>query len=191
MAAVQQVFAKLDFRTLLQRVGKLAGADAGASAEPAGAASLAPSKPEAKNLLDEELGDWLEKADRPAIMIAEGMAGFEVGLATADSTVLINWQPGGRDYALFEAWLASDAPKVCWDAKQQMRLAAKAGATLADAAFRFLGEQMPEGDPNQLIPDEGSVARPEAVSYTHLDVYKRQVEGLAASVRELAAGTQR
>ena len=208
MAAVQQVFAKLEFRTLLQRVGKLAGADAVASAEPAGAASLAPSKPEAKNLLDEELGDWLEKADRPAIMIAEGMAGFEVGLATADSTVLINWQPGGRDYALFEAWLASDAPKVCWDAKQQMRLAAKAGATLAgvtgdaavaawllrptspektlaDAVFRFLGEQMPEGDPNQLIPDEGSVAGPEVQAWYLVRVNaeaERRFEGRTASV---------
>ena len=208
MAAVQQVFAKLEFRTLLQRVGKLAGADAVASAEPAGAASLAPSKPEAKNLLDEELGDWLAKADRPAIMIAEGMAGFEVGLATADSTVLINWQPGGRDYALFEAWLASDAPKVCWDAKQQMRLAAKAGATLAgvtgdaavaawllrptspektlaDAAFRFLGEQMPEGDPNQLIPDEGSVAGPEVQAWYLVRVNaeaERRFEGRTASV---------
>lgn len=208
IAAVQQVFSKLEFRTLLQRVGKLAGVDSVAGPEPAGAASLSPTKPEAKTLLDEELGDWLEKADRPAVMIAEGMAGFEVGLATAESTVFINWQPGGRDYELFETWLASDAPKVCWDAKHQMALAAKAGAqlrgvngdaalaswllrptnpekTLADAAFRFLGEQMPEGDPNQLIPEEGSIAGPEVQAWYLVRANaeaERRFEGRTAAV---------
>ena len=185
MDAVRQVFAKLEFRTLLQRVGKLAGVDPSAQLDAGGGASLSPSLPEAKTLLDEELGDWLAKADRPGIVIAEGQSGLEVGLATPDSIVLLHWQPGGRDYAQFEEWLASDAPKVCWDAKQQMKLASAAGArlgglagdgllaawllrpstpekTLAEAVFRFLGEQLPQGDPNQLIPEEGSVAGPEA-----------------------------
>lgn len=186
--AVRQVFSKLEFRTLLQRVGKLAGVDTIASPEAAGSVSLSPAQPEAKTLLDEELGDWLKKADRPGLVINENAVGFEVGLATAESTVIINWQPGGRDYAQFEAWLASGAPKVCWDAKHQLKLSAKAGIklsgvsgdtalaswllrpttpekTLADAAFRFLGEQLPEGDPNQLIPEEGSVAGPEVQAW--------------------------
>ena len=188
MDAVRLVFAKLEFRTLLQRVGKLAGVDPSAQLEAGGGASLSPSLPEAKTLLDEELGDWLAKADRPGIVIAEGESGLEVGLATPDSIVLLHWQPGGRDYAQFEEWLASDAPKVCWDAKQQVKLASAAGGrlgglagdgllaawllrpstpekTLSEAVFRFLGEQLPQGDPNQLIPEEGSVAGPEAQAW--------------------------
>ena len=136
------------------------------------------------------------------------MGGFEVGLATPESTVFLHWQPGGRDYAPFEALLASDAPKVCWDAKQQMGLVAKAGLelrgvngdaalaawllrptspdkTLADATFRFLGEQMPEGDPNQLIPEEGSVAGPEVQAWYLVrsnSEAERRFEGGTASV---------
>ncbi|WP_449281512.1 DNA polymerase I [Leucobacter sp.] len=179
MAAVQQVFAKLEFRTLLQRVGKLAGAEVPSGG--ATSASLVPERPEAKNLIDEELGDWLDKAEGPAVLIRESEAGFEVGVSTPDSSVLFHWQPGGRDYALFERWLASPAPKVFFDSKQQIAAAHRAGASIggiagdlllaawllrpataeksiAEAAFRFLGEQVPEGDPNQLVPDEGSVA---------------------------------
>lgn len=186
--AVREVFGKLEFRTLLQRVGKLAGVESVASPEMAVNLSLSPKLPEAKNLLDEELGDWLDKADRPGLVISEGAGGFEVGLATPEATVILHWQPGGRDYAQFESWLASGAPKVCWDAKQQLQLCARAGVelagvagdgaiaswllrptspekTLAEAALRFLGEQMPEGDPNQLIPEEGSVAGPEVQAW--------------------------
>lgn len=188
MAAVQQVFAKLEFRTLLQRVGKLAGAEVPSGGATSAAGSLVPERPEAKNLIDEELGDWLAKADRPAVLIRESEAGFEVGVATPDSSVLFHWQPGGRDYALFEQWLASEAPKVFFDSKQQIGIARRAGASIggidgdlllaawllrpataeksiAEAAFRFLGEQVPEGDPNQLVPDEGSVADTAALAW--------------------------
>jgi len=136
------------------------------------------------------------------------MRGLEVGLATPDSAVLLHWQPGGRDYALFEQWLASDAPKLSWDAKRQLRLAADAGVemggvagdamvaawllrptspekTLADAVARFLGEQLPQGDPNQLVPDEGSVAGPEVqawyISRVHAEIQNR-FEGRTESV---------
>ncbi|MBK0421467.1 DNA polymerase I [Leucobacter sp. CSA2] len=180
MAAVQQVFAKLEFRTLLQRVGKLAGTEV-----PTGGAvtqvSLAPEKPEAKNLIDEELGDWLSKVDTPAVVIRREGEALEVGVSTADASVRFGWIPGGRDYGQFEAWLASDAPKIFFDAKQQAELALSVGApvggiagdvllaawllrpataekSIAEAVFRFLGEQVPEGDPNQLVPEEGSIA---------------------------------
>ena len=180
MAAVQQVFAKLEFRTLLQRVGKLAGAEV-----PTGgavtAAPLAPERPEAKNLIDEELGDWLSKVESPAVLVRREGEALEVGIATPESSVRFGWLPGGRDYAQFEEWLASDAPKLFFDAKQQIELFRSAGAevgglagdvliaawllrpataekSVAEAVFRFLGEQVPEGDPNQLVPEEGSVA---------------------------------
>ncbi len=181
MAAVQDVFARLEFRTLLQRVGKLAGAEVPAGAQAVSATPLAPEPPTSKLLIDEELGDWLAKADSPGVVIQQSDAGFDVGLATSDSSVQFHWLPGGRDYAQFEQWLSSDAPKVFFDAKQQVHAAAGAGVriggvagdlllaawllrpgaaekSVAEAVFRFLGEQVPEGDPNQLVPDEGSVA---------------------------------
>ena len=200
MAAVQEIFAKLEFRTLLQRVGKLAGA-----AVPAGGAmstvspSLAPERPVPKNLIDEELADWLAKHESPAVLIRELDGGFDVGIATADSSVQFDWQPAGRDYALFEQWLASDAAKVFYDSKQQLALARRAGAriggiagdvllatwvlrpsaaekSLADAVFRYLGEQVPEGDPNQLVPEEGSVADTATLAWYTVRTHAAAVE---------------
>src|SRR5690606_23539822 len=133
MEKVREVFSKLEFRTLLQRVGKLAGVDAEALAEAGTTNVLEQVMPPVKVLLDEELGDWLQKADCPAIVIEAGPqapATFDVGIATADSLVSLQWQPGGRDYESFEKWLASDAPKICWDAKQQINVVASAGLEL-------------------------------------------------------------
>lgn len=188
MTAVQQVFAKLEFRTLLQRVSKLAGVDASNGSAAAAEAALAPALPAPRQLLDEELGDWLAKAQQPGVVIAETADGFDVGLATPESTVLVHWQPGGRDYQQFEEWLASAEPKVFFDAKAQVKLAARAGIaldgiagdvliaswllrpstpekTLEEAVFRFLGEQVPKADPNQLLPEEGQAAGPDALAW--------------------------
>ena len=208
MAAVQQVFAKLEFRTLLQRVGKLAGVDSADGSAAAAAVSLAPQLPEPRLLLDEELGDWLAKAVQPGIVISDTGSGFEVGIATPDSTVLVHWQPGGRDYLQFEEWLASEAPKVLFDAKAQLKLAARAGVamrgiagdvliaawllrpstpekTLDEAVFRFLGEQMPKADPNQLLPEVGQGSGPEALAWYLVRVHEVAVsrfEGRTGSI---------
>ena len=69
MDAVRAVFGKLEFRTLLQRVGKLAGADAATLQPTSSFDSVAAKLPEAKHLIDEELGDWLQKADTPAVIL--------------------------------------------------------------------------------------------------------------------------
>ncbi|GAA1792981.1 DNA polymerase I [Leucobacter iarius] len=189
MAAVQQVFAKLEFRTLLQRVGKLAGAEVpSGGATTAAAIAPVPTAPEAKLLLDEELDDWLRKAERPAVSITAVGEGYDVGLATLESSVELHWIPGGRDYALFETWLASDAPKVFFDAKSQIRAIASTGVgiggivgdtllaawlvwplaaekSLASTVRKYLGEDMPEPDPNQLVPDEDAAAGPGTVAW--------------------------
>ena len=215
MDAVQEVFARLEFRTLLQRVGKLAGVEvtgAGAGAGGPAAAPLVPEKPEAKLLLDEELGDWLSKVDRPAVRITEIGDGFEVGVATAEASTLIQWQPGGRDYAQFEAWLASDAPKIFFDAKQQIGAARRAGCeiggidgdallaawllrpataekNIAEAALRFLGEEVPVGDPNQLVPDEASTSDSAALAWyivrTHAAILERFESRTAEVYRDI------
>ena len=192
ISAVQEVFTKLEFRTLLQRVAKLAGVEV-----PTGSAAAAPVDrvmPEAKLLIDEELGDWLAKVSRPAVYFAQSGDVIDVGIATVDSAVKFTWQPGGRDYRQFEEWLASDAPKVFFDAKAQLKVAQRAGVvlggiagdallaawlyrptapekTIAEAVFRYLGEEVPEGDPNQLVPEEGSVASPEQLAWFILRVH--------------------
>ncbi|MBN9612445.1 MAG: DNA polymerase I, partial [Actinobacteria bacterium] len=135
MAAVQQVFAKLEFRTLLQRVGKLAGAEVPEGAVVDASASFdVPTAPEAKLLLDEELDDWLRKADRPAVHITAIGEGYDVGLSTLDSSVELHWIPGGRDYALFENWLAGSDPKIFFDAKSQIRAIAATGGAIGGVA---------------------------------------------------------
>lgn len=207
LVAVQQVFAKLEFRTLLQRVAKLAGAEV-----PQGGATtavpLAPEKPEAKNLIDEELGDWLAKVEQPAVLIREVGDGYEVGISTSDSSVLFQWIVGGRDYSQFEAWLASDAPKVFFDSKQQIRLATRAGVqiggisgdvlvacwqlrpstaekNIAEAAFRYLGEEVPEGDPNQLVPDEGTIADTATLAWYTVRTHAAAVERFQSRTGEI------
>ena len=200
MVAVQEIFAKLEFRTLLQRVAKLAGADApvGGTA-PTPGASLAPERPTPKNLIDEELADWLSKHEAPAVLIRELDGAYDVGIATAEASVRFDWQPGGRDYSLFEQWLSSDAPKIFYDSKQQLALARRAGVTiggiagdvllatwvlrpsaaeksLAEAVFRYLGEQVPEGDPNQLVPEEGSIADTATLAWYAVRTHAAAVE---------------
>ncbi|MEV8338005.1 DNA polymerase I [Leucobacter sp. NPDC077196] len=199
MSAVQQIFAQLEFRTLLQRVGKLAGADVPAGGAIATTTALAPDRPEPKNLIDEELADWLAKHEAPAVLIRELDGGYDVGVATADSSVRFDWQPGGRDFVLFEQWLSSDASKVFFDSKQQLAVARHAGVSiggiagdvllatwvlrpsaaeksLADAVFRYLGEQVPAGDPNQLVPEEGSVADTATLAWYTVRTHQAAVE---------------
>ncbi|MEJ6489313.1 DNA polymerase I [Leucobacter sp. USCH14] len=209
MSAVQEIFSKLEFRTLLQRVAKLAGAEVpvGGSA-PTPGASLAPERPSPKNLIDEELADWLSKHEAPAVLIRELDGGYDVGIATADASVRFDWQPGGRDYSLFEHWLSSDAPKVFYDSKQQLALARRAGASiggiagdvllatwvlrpstaeksLSDAVFRYLGEQVPEGDPNQLVPEEGSTADTATLAWYAVRTHAAAVERFESRSEEI------
>jgi len=204
MAAVQEIFARLEFRTLLQRVGKLAGVDpaaTGSTAATVAATTLAPQLPTSHQLIDEELGDWLSKAGSPALQVEETFVGLEVGVATLDSVVRFVWKPGTRDYALFEAWLASDAPKICFDAKALVKLGARVGVdvrgiagdvliaaflirpstpekSLAAAVERYLGEELPKADPNQLVPDTDAATGPDALAWYIARVHAEMLERL-------------
>lgn len=200
MSAVQAIFQQLEFRTLLQRVSKLVGAEAPGQGGDAPVVSLAPERPMAKLLLDEELAAWLAQAQMPAVQLRDAGQTVEVGVSTPTAAVRFDWKPGGRDYLGFERWLASDAPKVFFDAKAQLHLAWRHGATiggiagdvliaafllrpttpeksLGDAVQRFLGEQIPDADPNQLVPDENEVVGPDALAWytarTHAEIRSR------------------
>ncbi|MFT2816269.1 DNA polymerase I [Leifsonia sp. A12D58] len=187
--AVREIFSRLEFKSLLDRVLKLEGGDA-----TAGAATIvveekpaAPQAPAAQDLLDEELEAWIKRAVAAnpvglglTVEVLDGtVIGF--GLASATETINLPWQPGRTDYAPFEAWLASDSPKIMHGAKFQLKAVRQSGLpfdglfsdtlvagwllrpggpdkTLADLVTRYLGETLPVHDANQLVPDETTVA---------------------------------
>lgn len=176
-SAVRDVFSKLEFRTLLDRVLKLEGVEGEAAAPAPGAEAPTP-----QTLLDEELGAWIARHATASpeglalsVEVANGMP-TAIGIATETEAVSLAWQPGRADYEPFESWLADDdQPKIMHNAKQQIKALIEAGLTigglvfdtfiagwllrpggtdktLGDLVMRYLDEQLPQADPNQLVP---------------------------------------
>lgn len=175
--AVREIFTRLEFRTLQERVLKLADPIALTSVETAPMAEQVPV-PVPAQLLDEELAGWLARQSDVAIKLelVDGSIA-SIGLSTLTESVLLNWQAGRSDYTPFEHWLASAAPKRFFDAKPQLKAAATHGLavggeiqdalisaqlwrpqgtekTLADWVSRLLHEELPAADPNQLVPED-------------------------------------
>lgn len=211
VAAVKQVFERLQFRTLTERVLKIAeaeGADMGSADEPGARTDL----PAVRTLVDEELAKWLENtAGIEVAMIVDAPQGqlAALGLATEAETVQVNWAAHRPDYAALEAWLSSDAPKVLADSKTaatvlagldidlrgvvwDSRLAAwleRPGAKsydLVDLVHDVLGEAMPQADPNQLIPDTESISPATAAWFLHRLVGEQRRSLPETSARVLA-----
>ena len=183
MAAVREVFDKLQFRTLLERVLKIAAADGAVEEaftpdEPA-AGSLVPI---VRTLVDEELGKWLDtvsaKGTKPLGLRVEMVGGdvHGVGIASATDSAYVPWAAGRPDYVALEAWLRSESPKYLHDSKRELKALARAGLELRGIAFdttlaawllkpggkgedlaaqiySHLAETLPQSDPNQLVPD--------------------------------------
>ncbi|MGO3885739.1 MAG: DNA polymerase I [Mycetocola sp.] len=182
--AVRDIFARLQFRTLLDRLLKTEGIDNSTALTPAAPAADVPAQPTPQQLLDEELGAWIERhsaSDHGIAMAAELIDGqvVSVALATPEQSVVLPWQPGRADYAPFEAWLASDAPLIAFGAKATIKAFRRAGLavngritdvellswlirpgspdkTLAAIVERYLGEELPVADPNQLVASDDS-----------------------------------
>ncbi|RLP72618.1 DNA polymerase I [Mycetocola manganoxydans] len=142
--AVREIFARLEFRTMLDRLFKAEGIGengdgSGATTTATGAA--AETAPTPQNLLDEELGAWLTRA---VAAHPDGL-GFTVdvldgkpagmGISTPTESVSVAWQPGRADYAPFEEWLASPAAKLMTDAKRQLKALKNAGLPFAGIAY--------------------------------------------------------
>src|SRR4051812_6353093 len=146
MDAVRDIFGRLEFRTLLERVTKLEGG--GVATAPQGEieqeASTAPQPPQPQRLLDEELALWLERqsaANPGGLGLAVELQGGRVigfGVASEGESVDLPWQPGRADYAPLEAWLASDAPKVVHDAKALVKALRASGLELGGVVFDTL-----------------------------------------------------
>ncbi|MEF3403848.1 DNA polymerase I [Agromyces sp. CCNWLW203] len=226
--AVQPLFERLEFRTLFERMKKIvagngngngAAAASAAPAAPAADAPAAPAAPTPRRLLDEELAAWIERAvaAEPAglglsIEVLDGVV-IGAGIATATESVHLPWQAGRSDYAPFEAWLASDAPKIMTDAKPQLKALMRSGLaidglvvdtlvagwlvrpilaekTLADLVERYLGETVPQGDPAQLVPEEGSDAGAPEYAWYSLRVAPVVLRALPESSRQLLADVE-
>ncbi|MDI2098100.1 DNA polymerase I [Ruicaihuangia caeni] len=190
-AAVRAVFDRLQFRTLLERVLKLASeegvTDAVAPIAPVDDAPGIPPTPVVRTMVDEELALWLDRASAggttPLGLQLEfgpsGLAGF--GIATQDDSVYVPWAPGRPDYAALERWLASASPKAMHASKRQYKALDAVGLALngimydtmiaawllrpsfkhddlATLVYDHLGETLPEGDPNQLLPEQEGVS---------------------------------
>ncbi|MCR2785717.1 MULTISPECIES: DNA polymerase I [unclassified Microbacterium] len=187
--AVRDIFARLEFRTLLPRVFEAAGAVDTGTHEDTRPVTAAPTPiaPDAAGL-----SDWLQAAQGEVSVTVTMSGGLpqRVGLATTDAAAEIDWND--ETAAVLAPWFASAAPKVFSDAKPQVKALRRAGVTvdslvfdaivagwllrpsfpdknLSDLVDRYLGEKLPEADPTQLVPEtEG--ATPGQVSWFTLRV---------------------
>ena len=225
--SVRPLFERLEFRTLLERLTKLAageangnggaGATAAAPVEPVAAEVVpAPDAPVSRALVGDELASWFESAvaAEPAglglsLDVLDGQV-IGAGIATADESVRVPWQVGRAELAPFEAWLASDAPKIITDAKAQLKALTRSGLafaglvldplvagwlvrpalqekSLADLVSFHLGETVPQSDPSLLVVDEGSDAGAPEYAWYSLRLAPVVLRALSESSRRLLA----
>ncbi|MFB8385939.1 DNA polymerase I [Microbacterium sp. NPDC055910] len=169
--AVRDIFARLEFRTLLPRVFEAAGEQATASAT-----TPAPEMPPVRELSAADLAAWLaDKEGAVGVTVTtEGGLPHRIGLARADEVVEVSWSPDVA--AAVAPWLADADDAVYADAKPQVKALRRAGLAVGNLAFdvilagwllrpsfpdkkladlvdRYLGEKLPEADPTQLVPE--------------------------------------
>ncbi|MER7795826.1 DNA polymerase I [Microbacterium sp. NPDC096154] len=168
--AVRDVFARLEFRTLLPRVFEAAGA---VDDEPQAASEPAPVP---RDLPADELAAWVAAAEGEVGLTVTVQGGLpdRIGLSAGGQAVEATWSE--ELAAALAPWLGSEAPKVLADAKPQVKALGRAGLvvrgvvfdallagwllrpslpdrTLAHLVERYLGEKLPEADPSQLVPE--------------------------------------
>lgn len=136
--AVREVFDRLQFRTLLERVLKIAAAESGGEAPVASASSS--KEPLVRKLVDEELAQWLSTATSkgaPLGLVVEAVGGAIVGfgIATLTDTVYVPWGAHRPDYAALEEWLSGDSPKYLLDSKRALKILSREGMALGGIAF--------------------------------------------------------
>ncbi len=179
--AVSEVFSALGFKTLKSRVLELAGAPPEHTAshipEPVRSTEL----PEEKTLVDEELDAWLARhAGEQLGLSLRGATGSlqEVGIASSTEAIRVPWITGSRDHAPLVSALTRHAPGwVCFDSKivlkslgEEMGKIGLAGdvrlgfwvgnpsakaPSFAGLVLEHLGIEVPQPDPNQLLPEDG------------------------------------
>ncbi|MCY7412433.1 MAG: DNA polymerase I [Salinibacterium sp.] len=223
-SAVRDVFDKLQFRTLLERVLKLAAAEhggpsAGGDSPGSGTAgsrtangqrgsATASGAHVVRTMIDEELAKWLSNASA----LGQTALGLRVasvdgvvtglGLSSTNESVFVPWATNRPDYRALEEWLASESPKYLHGAKAQLKILARSGLilngiafdtvlgswllkpgakaeSLATQVYDYLGETLPESDPNQLVP-ESEGASPALEAWYIVRLAERLAERLDA-----------
>lgn len=146
-SAVREVFGRLQFRTLLERLIKVSAATGGLGGVALDAADSPASLqvPPVRTCVDEELEHWLTsvcaKGDPLGVQVEydSGLSGATtitgVGLATLTETVYVPWKPGLPDYRALEEWFASDYPKEFFHAKPQLKALSRSGFTVRGLSF--------------------------------------------------------
>ncbi|MES2171616.1 MAG: DNA polymerase I [Actinomycetota bacterium] len=143
-ARVREVFDKLQFRTLLDRVLKLAAAagdPVSMGSEGEGSAQPVSAIPTVRTMIDEELGHWLAKQSgdgtKPLGLQLEfgpdGLSGF--GIASADDSAYVPWAAGRLDYTFLADWLAGESPKYVFNYKPLLKALQKAGLAVGGVVF--------------------------------------------------------
>ncbi|UIN29213.1 DNA polymerase I [Microbacterium binotii] len=185
---VRDIFARLEFRTLLPRVFEATGADAAGAADDEAPVVAAPAPVEATD--PAMLSAWLDEAGDAEIGVTVVLGvtvPVRIGLARASGVIEAGWSDGVAE--ALAPWLASDRPKTFTDAKGQVKALRRAGLTVAGVAFdtllagwlirpslpdkslgdlvdRYLGEKLPEADPSQLVPETEGATPGQLAWYT-------------------------
>ena len=143
--AVREVFDKLQFKTLLERVLKIAAAERGDTPGTASAAAVVeeagPGVPVIHTMIDEELGKWIQTVSASGTtplglrVVSQNGVVTGFGLASMEETAFVPWAPGRPDYVALEGWLASPAPKFMQNSKAQLKILAANGLALGGIAF--------------------------------------------------------
>ncbi|WP_460795383.1 DNA polymerase I [Microbacterium sp. GXF0217] len=178
--AVRDIFARLEFRTLLPRVFEAVGAEAVEDDAPA-VAIPAPAGASAG-----DIAAWLsEQSDELAVtLVLAGGLPIRIGVAGSAGLHEVDWNAETAE--ALRAWLESTAPKAMHDAKPQVKALLRAGIRIGGLAYdtslagwllrpsfpdktlgnlveRYLGEKLPEADPTQLVPEtDGATPAQEA-----------------------------
>lgn len=211
-AAVHEVFDRLQFKTLLQRVLKIAAAERGDEPSASSPVDTAITVPIVRTMVDEELAKWIDmnsaQGTKPLGLTVATVDGIVtgLGLATASETAFVPWAADRLDYVALTEWLAGDAPKFMHSAKAQLKTASANGMEIAGVAFdtmlaawvlkpsgkpeeleaqvyNYLGETIEQSDPNQLVPET------EALSPATMSWYVvRVAEYLAGKLDEGSLG---
>ncbi|MCX7521658.1 DNA polymerase I [Microbacterium sp. STN6] len=142
--AIREIFGRLQFKTLLERLLKAAAEDGGLDGQIVDetvSEEVGPEVPVVRTLIDEELANWIERVSAAGtralgLQVEHGPGGVTgFGLATDDDSAYVPWAPGRPDYTALEAWLASDAPKHMYYAKPQLKALSRAGIRFSGLAF--------------------------------------------------------
>ncbi|WP_417511858.1 DNA polymerase I [Microbacterium sp.] len=179
--AIRDIFARLEFRTLLPRVfDAIGGEEEAASAEP----PIDLPVPTEGTVV--EIAEWLgtQGGEIALTVVSHGGEVTRIGFASLTELRETDWSTDAA--AALRPWLESDSPKVLNDAKAQVKALLRADVRLGGLAYdtllagwllrpslpdktlahlvdRYLDEKLPVSDPSQLVPEtDGATPSQEA-----------------------------